>query len=87
MNKIVTVGVVLAAVLAMVGCEMSEGMEEAENRRAQASAMVVAGMKRLNVQTDCRFHGIQVGDSRQSGRSQGMCWMQTFDGEVRRREQ
>ena len=49
MNKIVTVGVVLAAALVMIGCKNSEGMEEAENRRAQASAMVVAGMKRLNV--------------------------------------
>ena len=48
MNKIVAVGVVLAA-LAMVGCKISEGEGEAENRRAQTSAMVVAGMKRLNV--------------------------------------
>ena len=48
MNKIVAVGVVLAA-LAMVGCKISEGEREAENRRAQTSAMVVAGMKRLNV--------------------------------------
>ena len=45
MNKIVTVGVVLA----MIGCKNSKGMEEVESRRAQVSEMVVAGMKRLNV--------------------------------------
>ena len=41
--------IVLVAALAMVGCKISEGVEETENRREQTTAMVVAGMKRLNV--------------------------------------